>query len=125
MFRRMGNLAGVVLFDTSTQIAGDPNLIVRKVIYASKDVDVGHFHVSPQACRAVARRCNGPPSPCGLRRGSLARFASEGWWWSQSVANSSLREFPDKQGIDREYVAKWAFLTVSGPGKPLRFLSLL
>ena len=23
---------------------------------------------------------NGPPSPVGLRRGSLARFASEGWW---------------------------------------------
>ena len=31
------------------------------------------------ACRAVARG-NSPPSPDGLRRGSLPRFASEGWW---------------------------------------------
>ena len=38
------------------------------------------------ACRAEAREINadwqekGPPPPFGLRRGSLARFASEGWW---------------------------------------------
>jgi hypothetical protein len=42
----MGNLTGIVLFDASPEIAGDPNIIVRGAIYASKDVDVGHFHVS-------------------------------------------------------------------------------
>jgi hypothetical protein len=34
------------------------------------------------ARRAVARGDN-PPSPVGLRRGSLSRFASEGWWGTQ------------------------------------------
>src|ERR1700730_6504410 len=39
------------------------------------------------ACPAVAR-VHSPPSPGGLRRDSLARLASEGWWGKK---DSNLR----------------------------------
>src|SRR6266702_5661151 len=38
------------------------------------------FGCGLMACRAGARGNPAPPSPRGLRRGSLARVASEGWW---------------------------------------------
>src|ERR1700730_1135583 len=38
--------------------------------------------------RSRSSRAEGPPSPVGLRRGSLARFASEGWWGKK---DSNLR----------------------------------
>jgi hypothetical protein len=44
--------------------------------------DLVRVHLLPLACRAVARG-HGPPSPHGLRRGGLRRFASEGWWARQ------------------------------------------
>src|ERR1700719_1415948 len=37
-----------------------------------------------------------PPSPCGLRRGSLARFASEGWW-GRKDSNLRSHEAADLQ----------------------------
>ena len=56
------------------------------------------------ACRAVARG-DGPPTPFGLRRGSLrydraclaeARFASEGWWGKKD-SNLRSRKTADLQ----------------------------
>jgi hypothetical protein len=79
------------------------------------------LRVESVACRAVARGPRSPPSPDGLRRGSLPRFASEGWWARQDpnlqpdrYERRTLSGNPSKISVSRS--RSFAFVRVCSRG---------
>jgi hypothetical protein len=65
----MGNFAGIVPFQSGTQVGSDSDVVPIGMFQASKNIHIGHALISWLAEPWLAE--TGPPSPCGLRRGSL------------------------------------------------------